>query len=511
MSNLIRVLVVLNVLLLCARSAPAALLAHWTFDSTGPERWDDSAGSNHGVVVGSPAQSAGIIGLNALELDGTASYLNVGSGAGFDTHAYTISAWLRPNVNSGWRTAVGSWQGAGAYWMHYGLDGSGGNAGKFSNYVSTNTGIPGVVSTTTVPAGNTDWYHVVSVANPFTDRLQLWVNGVLESETAVPGWTSTQLPGVNNVYIGVKDSTGANKWSGGIDDVAIWNQPLTTAEIGNLYAKGLQGINAGEALLASPKPGLVSYYSFEEHADDTAAHYFNSSSTKADNLSAVGGISYTQGMAGMAARLDGGYFAAPYEPISDVNLGDTFTIEAWINPDTIGTGSDDWQRLVLNWGGSGELSYHFALRGDNVNLFLSTDGSNAYEVATGGAVAAGEWQHIAAVSDGTTAWVYLDGQEVGSGALPGSLFQTTTGGLGVGDSFGSAAPQYRYGGLLDELAVWNVALTPRQLSGHYAAGPAGYGLHFIPEPSALLLLTSGAALLALVRRRRQRPAQHNGR
>jgi len=95
--------------LLAASPGEAALIAHWTFDSTA-DPWHDSVGGNHGTAIGNPGQMVGAIGDNALQLDGSTNYLNVGSGAAFDTQSYTVSAWLQPTTTSGWRTAVGSWK-----------------------------------------------------------------------------------------------------------------------------------------------------------------------------------------------------------------------------------------------------------------------------------------------------------------------------------------------------------------------------------------------------------------
>jgi hypothetical protein len=486
----------LGLLLLTGPTAHAALVANWTFDSTGADQWNDSVGGNHGTAVGTPTQTAGVIGAYAYEGNGAANYLDVDNGAAFQTDTYTISAWLRPDTIAGWRTAVGSWNGS-AHWVHFGLDA---NTGKFSNYVNIGGDKP-VRSTTVVPSGNTAWYHVVTVADPLNDVLQIYVNGVKQGETTISGWTTTEKPGTNPVLLGAAYATSSgNFWDGGIDDVAIWNRALTASEIATLNTKGLQGIGAAQALARSPASGLVSYYSFEHNSADMARHYKNTSSTVDDNLApagTVGGVSYVQGKVGMAADLNGGYFTTANS--ADVRLPNTFTIEAWVNPDSITGGA--FQRLVLDWGGTSSRAYHFGIYGDDVNLYLSADGSGQYEVASGGTMVRGVWQHIAAVSDGTNVIVYLNGEEVDRGLLDvAGLYQSTTEPLGVGDS--GSVPGSRFYGLLDELAMWNVALTPEQISEHFAAGAAGYGLS-VPEPGTFAMLLGGG-LLAVVARRRRR-------
>ena len=74
----------------------------------------------------------------------------------------------------------------------------------------------------------------------------------------------------------------------------------------------------------------------------------------------------------------------------------------------------------------------------------------------------------------------------------------------MGDSAGAPADVNRYFGLVDELAVWDVALTGDQIRTHYLEFENGYGLEYIPEPATMLL--AGLAVAGLggyVRRRRR--------
>jgi len=105
-------------------------------------------------------------------------------------------------------------------------------------------------------------------------------------------------------------------------------------------------------------------------------------------------------------------------------------------------------------------------------------------------------------ADTLTGTVFLNGVEVGSGAFDGTLATTLTEGLGVGDS--ASAPALNYVGLLDELAVWETALTPSQIASHYLAGAEGYGLS-VPEPGTFVLLVLGTlGMIPVLRRRRKR-------
>ena len=230
----------------------------------------------------------------------------------------------------------------------------------------------------------------------------------------------------------------------------------------------------------SPLDGLVSYWSFDDSLLDLADEFANSASTALDDLTELtGAVRYEPGLAGGAVALgitpdDPVTFTAPDS--TDVELPGTYSIEAWILPTEL---SDSWQRLVLRWGGVERNSYHFAIKnnGGDVNAvsLFHGEAAHANPNANGGTVVANVWQHVAGVADGSMLRVYLNGIEVGAAPYDGTIATGSGEGLGIGDSV-SQPSTIRFNGLLDELAIWNVALTPEQILSHYNAGPDGYGL-----------------------------------
>ncbi|MCH8922652.1 MAG: lamin tail domain-containing protein, partial [Planctomycetes bacterium] len=159
----------------------------------------------------------------------------------------------------------------------------------------------------------------------------------------------------------------------------------------------------------------------------------------------------------------------------DTQLGPIYTIETWIYP----TALDTWGRLVLNW--SGGQSYHFALRNDSrLSLFHNEAGGPNRNIDSDlGVVRLGSvagWQHVVGVADGSQLRIYYNGQQVGSAPYDGTI-QTLATGLGLGDTAtGGSGTGLRYQGYLDDLAIWNVALTPQQIRSHFEAGGEGMGL-----------------------------------
>jgi len=70
-----------------------------------------------------------------------------------------------------------------------------------------------------------------------------------------------------------------------------------------------------------------------------------------------------------------------------------------------------------------------------------------------------EWVHVAATFDGTTARLYINGEEIGSGAF--SFGNNPTAEMRIG-SYNNDSPTYN--GDIDEVRIYNRALTPVDLA-----------------------------------------------
>ena len=165
-------------------------------------------------------------------------------------------------------------------------------------------------------------------------------------------------------------------------------------------------------------------------------------------------------------RGDAEYLAAPVS--KDVKLASAYTIEAWIYPTRVG----GWGRLVLRWGQAGKYAYHFALHDGKVSLFHGQAGGK-YVSAEGGRVEPGRWHHVAGIarrdaSDASKSRleVYLNGKLAGTARYDGTICDVPREGLGVGDSVSISGGESRYRGYIDELAIWNRALSGDEIRAH---------------------------------------------
>jgi hypothetical protein len=166
-----------------------------------------------------------------------------------------------------------------------------------------------------------------------------------------------------------------------------------------------------------------------------------------------------------AVRLRGGFVEVPHA--LPVTPSGRYSQEAWIKVTTSGQ-----QGLVEKYDRPGNNGFVLRLvTGNKLQAeALAGPGTTASSVVGKTTVLPGSWHHVVSTYDGTKLSVYLDGKleaqldtsqhpKVGSGTLK----------LGArGDDAG-----YRLSGSVDEVALYDYALSPAQIDAHYVKGVLG--------------------------------------
>ena len=102
----------------------------------------------------------------------------------------------------------------------------------------------------------------------------------------------------------------------------------------------------------SPPTGLLTYYDFENTIDDRASLYANGSGNKDDDLTAVAAsgavsVSYDTGVVGQAVRISRNSGEAALlraQDSNDLDLGSSWTVEAFVKPDS--ANANEWDRFA---------------------------------------------------------------------------------------------------------------------------------------------------------------------
>ncbi|MFM8930712.1 MAG: beta strand repeat-containing protein, partial [Gemmataceae bacterium] len=204
-----------------------------------------TAGFSSSYFENSPADSSNSYSLN---FSGS-SYVPVPSNTSYPTgnSQYTLEAWIKPTTHGvngivGWGT-WGSTNQTNALRLN--------SNGQIVNYWWNNDlyATPGNLAD-----GN--WHHVAATFDGTYRRI--YVDGVLLASDTPTGHNVPST--ASNVRIGTTNNT--EYFSGGIDDVRVWNRARTASEIANTRLTQVDGATSG----------LVAYYRFNEGSGTVAAN-----------------------------------------------------------------------------------------------------------------------------------------------------------------------------------------------------------------------------------------------
>ena len=130
------------------------------------------------------------------------------------------------------------------------------------------------------------------------------------------------------------------------------------------------------------------------------------------------------------------------------------TLEAWVNPSTV---NNNWRDVIYK----GNDNYYLEATSSNASkpdagLIAGGNYADAYGSA---ALTANSWTYLAETYDGTTLRLYVNGTQVASTAHTGPI-STSTNPLQIG---GDSIYGQNFAGMIDEVRIYNTALTPTQI------------------------------------------------
>ena len=213
--------------------------------------------------------------------------------------------------------------------------------------------------------------------------------------------------------------------------------------------------------------GLVGYWSFDE-GDGNTAH----DSSGNDNHGTIHGASWTTGISGSALEFDGqsDYLQVPDSDSLDLKTN-AFTIAAWINADSFfGEGGHNGNPILCKWQTSKVGQYFFtAYSGGSLKLLIA-DGNIADYVSTFGILSTNEWNFVAALWDGTTTKLFVNGELAAENSTTiSSLYQEHyySDYVEIGHSTGGSYPYWFFDGTIDEVRIYNRALSESEIFNLY--------------------------------------------
>jgi len=226
-----------------------------------------------------------------------------------------------------------------------------------------------------------------------------------------------------------------------------------------------------------PPANMVSWWGAEGNARDALGN---------NDAVVQGGTTFEPGMVGQAFSFDGstGYVEMPDS--ASLSISGQLTIDAWINPNTVSSN----QEIVNKYDtcdGKEQRSYALGVRAGGEIQFCVYNGQsdpNAYHcVQTTNGITPGVFTHVAGTFDPATQAmkIYVNGVDTLAPVLPGSVdvnvvFDSFTpvdiGRLFCAGSINNGPADY-FGGLIDEVEIFNRVLSPSEIQAIANAGSAG--------------------------------------
>jgi hypothetical protein len=224
--------------------------------------------------------------------------------------------------------------------------------------------------------------------------------------------------------------------------------------------------------------GLVGWWRFDDGAGSTTAH----DSSDEGNDGTLTDVDGTNPLTwpprpdygGTSIELGGaGYVEVPLSPSID-GIVDQVSVAAWVYFE--GDIPVDYATAISREiGTTNGQYYHLSIFSDDTPVMFVTTQGGQTRLNTALPVSRFRWTHLAGTYDGTSAVLYVDGVSVQNSDLTGAFAKDTTplilGGNGNGPSVGVSE---RFPGQLDEIMLYNRALTPSEIVR--LASPTGPGL-----------------------------------
>lgn len=205
--------------------------------------------------------------------------------------------------------------------------------------------------------------------------------------------------------------------------------------------------------------GLVAHYAFDGSLADSTGQV-GAGTVTGDRIDTSGGeISYASGVRGDAAVFNG---TSGIRLPNGLIAGNTYSVALWVKPEQL-------TPFTTTFFGARDLNTWVSLLavGPIDNQTMVWSGTTWYDAPTGMQIAAGEWTHLAFTVQEGTITVYVAGVQKFSGTNFPNVFTTTNGTFSLGVNWWDVP----YQGLMDELRVYDSALTADQIAALAQAAP----------------------------------------
>lgn len=408
--------------------------ACWIFnDESGDELDDSSLYNNDGTIHG----ATWVEGRNdqALKFDGVDDYVDCGTDNSLNiTQDITIEAWIKAPNASGNRLIIQrslDWPNVNqGYSFMLAADGRLAFSFGANNFQYSFSG---------KYVNDKQWHHVAVVANYSAQQGKFYIDG--------EEWGTFTYTGINDnpddsLFIGSWENN-AQYFQGRIDEVRIYDKPLSESQVQESYNQSIQE--------------LMAKWNMNETTGDSIYDWSGNM-----NTGIISGAVRTEGIDKNGLEFDGVNDYVDCGTDDKLNITEDIAIEAWIKaPSATGNHlivqrSLDWPNVCQGYsfmlGAAGRLAFSFGVN----NFQYSSYGKPIND---------DQWHHVAVVADYSAqeGKFYIDGEEWGTFTYTG-INDNPGDTLFIGCWENNA--QY-FEGKMDKVCIWDKLLTVEEITYHY--------------------------------------------
>jgi len=459
------------------RKNESSLVGYWTLDN---DAKDSSGNANHGTAYGDASNTReGRVG-GAYDFDGNGDYIVAGStNIPIGSAPRTVSFWAKPQ----------EW-GDGNYLIHYGSNTARQSFG-FDMDSSGNMQLFTSDDDLIFPIGHSlnEWVHIVGTYDGNLN-ISVYVDGDYVASKALGGTLNTAS---SQVYIGAS-TNGDSFFNGSIDELAIYNRVLPAEEIEGMYNMTYKTYTQNSLACSPNNPydadGDNMTYIYNWFKNDSSLAVLNMpfdnniSTTEPgairdyspyQNNGTLGGGSassapiYKSGsdcISGGCYQFDGNDYVTVQDS-SSISPTSALTVSAWIKSSSPGNAIG----VITKGPTNGDYDYmlYFTDNGGTISGYIKDNAGTASSISYSFNWADNLFHYYVFAYDGDYMRLYIDGYLVNSLDTPLYNIRDSLYPLSIGRG------EVNYlNGMIDEVQIYDYALTEEQIYSNYLAGLAGH-------------------------------------
>ena len=450
------------------KEAPrSGILGEWLFNEGTGSIVHDTSGNKNNFTIPTGALWTTAKNGSGLKFDAIHNTNLIATGKSQPTSAITVAAWLRVYAHASWYDYINNGWGVSdnnAPWDFY-SDSTGKPIFGIWPKVGTETGqfnATGCAGTFSL----NKWHLMIGTYDGTATKVYL--DNVLCGTS--PTTVAHTLYTGGSVIIGESGSPGVQPYD--MDGVRIYNRVLSAAEMTQLYNEHQTQLNTSSVNLqtgTSLATGLVGLWTFDgsdigtsilDRSGNGFNGYLVGSNNATSSSKTIGKLGQGFSFAGLnSGGIDLGNNAA----LTPAN----FTIAGWVN---IASSTYNYNEIFSSdrdccsvYNGLGLSIIAGKLSG---NIWNSTQ----YNITSTGSIPTSKWTHVAFTYNGTTKSLYINGvldKSTAQTVNPGTpaSFDTYIGSMGQ-----SSGAVYTLQGKLDDIRLYNRALSASEINQLYMMG-----------------------------------------